>query len=387
MSLLSPHACQSRWSGRFVAVLFLLGGWLQPLAAHVVKQLYGEFRESGETWELEILFDAGYADPASRNDPEAAQPTRDWLVALSGPEQARLTEETRRYLEEMLSLHAGGTKIDWQAGFPDFDSNPPAFPSLLNDGAYFHVSIRPLGDTPNGLSIAMAAGDHPDLVLKLPGTGEATYLTVTPGGEVVLKEAIGEKPAVGRSPVVVAFEQGVLHVVPRGLDHILFVLGIFLLKRRWKPLLTQSLAFTAAHTITLGLAAAGRVTVPAAVVEPLIALSIAALAVENLFVREAKPWRLGLVFAFGLVHGLGFAGALATWIRPGEGFLPTLVAANLGVEIGQAIVLAAAWLLTMRWHDSRAWPHFRRWACVALALAGLWWFVERVGWFSAFAAA
>jgi hypothetical protein len=96
---------------------------------------------------------------------------------------------------------------------------------------------------------------------------------------------------------------------------------------------------------------------------------------------------LWLVFAFGLVHGLGFAGALATWIRPGEGFFTSLVAANLGVEVAQAIVLASAWLLTMRWHESRAWPHFRRWACVALALAGLWWFAERVGWLSALALA
>jgi hypothetical protein len=369
-----------------ILTVLLLVGLLQPLAAHVVKQLYGEFRDSGETWELEILFDAGYADPASRNDPEAPQPTHDWLVALPAPDQARLTAETKRYLEEILSLRSGGTKIDWKASFPDFNTNPPDFPSLLNDGAYFHVKIRPLART-NGLSIAMVAGDHPDLVVKLPGTGEGTYLTVAPGGEVVLREATGEKPAAGRSPVVVAFEQGVLHVVPRGLDHILFVLGIFLLKRRWKPLLTQSLAFTAAHTITLGLAAAGRVTVPGEIVEPLIALSIAALAVENLFVREAKPWRLWLVFGFGLVHGLGFAGVLATWIRPGEGFFTSLVAANLGVEVSQAIVLAAAWLLTMRWHESRAWPHFRRWACVALALAGLWWFAGRVDWLSALAVA
>ncbi|RYD65515.1 MAG: hypothetical protein EOP83_07230, partial [Verrucomicrobiaceae bacterium] len=108
---------------------------------------------------------------------------------------------------------------------------------------------------------------------------------------------------------------------------ILFVLGIFLLQRRWKPLLSQSLAFTAAHTITLGLAAAGHVSVPGKIVEPLIALSITALAVENLFIREAKPWRLWLVFAFGLVHGLGFAGVLSTWIRPGEGFFVTLVSA------------------------------------------------------------
>ncbi|MEK7950931.1 HupE/UreJ family protein [Luteolibacter soli] len=378
MSLPPPHAPQTRYAGRLVAVLFLLAGWLQPLAAHVVKQLYGEFHNTGETWELEILFDAGYADPVLRRDAGAPQPTRDWLVALPAAEQTRLTAEAKRYLEESLTLRSGGAKIEWQASFPDFDSTPPDFPSLLNDGAYFHVRLRPLASTPGKVTIAMAGGDHPDLVVKFPGAGDATYLTVAPGGEVVLKEGTGEKVAEGHSPVVVAFEQGVVHVVPRGFDHILFVLGIFLLRRRWKPLLAQSLAFTAAHTITLGLAAAGHVTVSTKIVEPLIALSIAALAVENLFIREARPWRLWIVFAFGLVHGLGFAGTLSTWIRPGEGFFLTLVSANLGVEAGQAIVLAAAWLLTTGWHESRAWPHFRRWACVALALTGLIWFVERV---------
>ena len=363
-------------TGIWIALLLL--GLHQPLGAHVVKQLYGEFHDAGETWELEILFDAGYADPVTRDDAEAPQPTRDWLVALPAADQTRLIAEAKRYLEESLTLRSGGEKIGWQSSFPDFDSTPPKFPSLLNDGAYFHVRLRPLASTSGKVTIAMAGGGHPDLVVKFPGTGEATYLTVVPGAEAVLKEGSGEKPAEGHSPVVVAFQQGVVHVVPRGFDHILFVLGIFLLQRHWKPLLSQSLAFTPAHTITLGLAAADHVTVPAKIVEPLIALSIAALAVENLFIREAKPWRLWIVFAFGLVHGLGFAGTLSTWIRPGEGFFVTLVSANLGVEVGQAIVLAAAWLLTIGWCESRVWPHFRRWGCVALALTGLFWFVERV---------
>ena len=355
-------------------ILLLL---LQPLAAHVVSQIYGEFREEGDSWELEILFDAGFADPAARNDPAAPQPTRDWLVALPAAEQIRLTDEARRYLEEILALRSNGQAVAWTVDFPDFDTSPPDFPELLNDGAYFHARIAPVAATAADLAIGLAAGEHPDLVVKLPSTGQAAYLTVAPGGEAVLKAA-GAVPA-GRHAAAVAFKQGVLHVVPHGLDHILFVLGIFLLERRWRPLLWQSLAFTAAHTLTLGLAAAGLVKVPGHIVEPLIALSITALAVENLFVREAKPWRLWLVFAFGLVHGLGFAGVLASWIQPGAGFLPTLVAANLGVEVGQVAVLAAAWLLTLRWHDSRAWPPFRRGACIALALAGLWWFAERTG--------
>lgn len=363
---------------RLLLCLAAVGG--QPLAAHVVNQLYGELRGGEGEWKLEILFDAGYADPASRNDSAALQPTRDWLLNLPPAEHRRLCREAESYLRESLSFRSDSGSLEWKVSYPDFASAPPDLPSLLNDGAYFHVLIEPTSPRKGSVKVAIAGGDRPDLVVKMPGGGDDGYVTVAPGAEAQLVSGSAEAPVRSRPSAAVAFTQGVLHVVPQGLDHILFVLGIFLLQRRWRPLLSQSLAFTAAHTITLGLASAGLVTVPGSFVEPVIALSITALAVENLFTTEARPWRLVLVFVFGLVHGLGFAGVLSTWIRPGEGFLPTLVAANLGVEAGQVIVLLTAWLLTMGWCRSKVWPHFRRWGCLALALAGLFWFFERIGW-------
>lgn len=353
-----------------------------PAEAHVVSQLYAEFREVGQTWELEILFDAGYADPVMREDPNAPQPTRDWLAALPPAEHARLTDEARRFIDQILSLHSDGQPVTSKITFPDFVSDPPNFPKLLNEGAYFHVLMGPGQASARHLELHLAGGDHPDLVVKMADADVARYIVVKPGNAVTLISA-GTKPE-GRDPVSAAFVQGFLHVVPAGLDHILFVLGIFLLGRRWKPLLWQSFAFTAAHTLTLGLAAAGILRVPGGIVEPLIALSITVLAVENLFVREAGPWRLWLVFAFGLVHGIGFASVLSGWIGKDGWFLPTLIAGNLGVELGQVSVLAAAWALTWRWHERPAWEHFRRWACVALAATGLGWFADRTGLLSAF---
>ena len=361
-------------------MLCLLAACVAPLAAHAVPQLYGELQGGEATWKVEILFDAGYAEPAARNDLAAPQPTRDWLVNLPEAEHRRLCKEAETYLRASLAFRSDRGPVAWRLSFPDFQKTPPDFPSLLNDGAYFHVLIEPLSPEKGSVTVAMAGGDHPNLVIKLPGdTAESRYLTVSPGSEAELVSGSAAEPvAESRHPAAIAFTQGVLHV--RGLDHVLFVLGIFLLQRRWRPLLMQSLAFTAAHTIALGLASAGWVKVPTQFVEPIIALSIAALAVENLFMTEARPWRLVIVFAFGLVHGIGFAGAMSTWIRPGEGFLTALLAANLGVEAGQVIILLAAWLLTNGWHDSREWPHFRRWSCVALALTGLFWCVERTGW-------
>lgn len=171
---------------------------------------------------------------------------------------------------------------------------------------------------------------------------------------------------------------GFTHILPKGLDHILFVLGLFLLSTRWKPLLVQVSAFTLAHTLTLAAAIYGVVRLAPTIVEPLIALSIAYVAIENLLTTELRPWRTALVFAFGLLHGLGFAGVLAELGLPRGRFLAALLSFNLGVELGQLAVIAAAFLL-VGWARRR--PRYRRAvvvpASLAIAAAGLWWFVER----------
>jgi hypothetical protein len=172
---------------------------------------------------------------------------------------------------------------------------------------------------------------------------------------------------------------GYTHILPKGLDHILFVLGIFLLSPRWKTMLLQVTAFTIAHSITLALSIYGIVSLPPRLVEPLIALSIAYVALENLFTRELKPWRLALVFTFGLLHGLGFAGVLQELGLPREEFLTALVTFNLGVEGGQLTVIAAA-LIAVLPFINKGWYHQRLVipASIAIAAAGLYWTLVRV---------
>lgn len=172
---------------------------------------------------------------------------------------------------------------------------------------------------------------------------------------------------------------GFVHVVPLGMDHILFVLGLFLLSRRWKPLLLQVTAFTLAHTLTLGMAATGVVHVPGSVVEPIIAGSIVVIALENIFYPRYTPWRLLVVFVFGLVHGLGFAGALSRLDLPASALLVGLLGFNLGVELGQLTVIAAGLLLTIWLRD----PDRYRKAVVipgslAIAAMGAYWMIQRV---------
>ena len=172
---------------------------------------------------------------------------------------------------------------------------------------------------------------------------------------------------------------GYTHILPKGLDHILFVIGLFLLSARLKPLLLQVTAFTIAHSITLGLSMYGIVSLPSRIVEPLIALSIAYVAIENLVTRELKPWRIALVFMFGLLHGLGFAGVLRELGLPRSEFLTALLMFNLGVEGGQLTVIAGAMLLTAPF-KKKGWYRQRVVipASMLIAAVGAYWFVVRL---------
>jgi hypothetical protein len=157
------------------------------------------------------------------------------------------------------------------------------------------------------------------------------------------------------------------------------VLGLFLLSARLKPLLLQVTSFTIAHSITLGLSMYGIVSLPSRVVEPLIALSIAYVAIENLVTRELKPWRVALVFMFGLLHGLGFAGVLRELGLPRDEFLTALLTFNLGVEGGQLTVIAAA-LLVVAPVMKKGWYRQRVVipASLIIAAVGLYWTVARL---------
>jgi len=179
---------------------------------------------------------------------------------------------------------------------------------------------------------------------------------------------------------------GTRHILPGGLDHILFVLAFFLSSVRLRALLWQIGAFTVAHTVTLGLVAGGVLTPPAAIVEPFIALSIVWVAVENLLRDDTSRYRLALVFAFGLVHGMGFAGFFGELGLPSGQFFSALVGFNVGVEIGQLAVIAVALLLTF-WLRPRAAGDgrelvYRRWVVrpvsAAIALVALVWFFQRI---------
>jgi hydrogenase/urease accessory protein HupE len=173
---------------------------------------------------------------------------------------------------------------------------------------------------------------------------------------------------------------GFTHIVPLGLDHILFVLGLFLLSTRVAPLLIQVTAFTIAHSVTLALSVYGIVSLPPTIVEPLIAASIVYVAVENILTSQLKPWRALVVFGFGLLHGLGFAGVLQEVGLPQGQFVPALVSFNVGVELGQLAVITLAYLAVGIWGRNKTWyrPRVVIPASATIAAVGLFWTVQRV---------
>lgn len=173
---------------------------------------------------------------------------------------------------------------------------------------------------------------------------------------------------------------GIRHIIPDGLDHILFVVGLCLLSTRFKAILWQATAFTVAHTITLALSMKNIIVAPPEIVEPIIALSIMFVAIENIIFNELKPWRVVIVFLFGLIHGLGFASSLNEIGLPRNKFLTSILSFNVGVELGQIVVIAAVFALLIMPFGKKPW--FKKaivWPLSGLiALIAAWWTVERV---------
>lgn len=192
---------------------------------------------------------------------------------------------------------------------------------------------------------------------------------------------VGELEKMSKADAAVLYmEIGYQHILPKGFDHILFVLSLFLLSPKLKPVLFQATAFTVAHSVTLALAMYHVITPPTKIIEPLIAISIVYVALENIFSPKLKASRIGVVFLFGLVHGMGFAGALGQLGLPQDHYLLALVMFNLGVELGQISIILLAFLLVGKWFGNK--PYYRKFIVipmsVVIALIASFWTIQRI---------
>lgn len=173
---------------------------------------------------------------------------------------------------------------------------------------------------------------------------------------------------------------GFQHIIPSGLDHILFVSALCLLSTRIKTILWQATAFTVAHSVTLALSMKNIIVVPSAITEPIIALSIVFVAIENILFSELRPWRVLIVFMFGLIHGMGFASALNEIGLPPNKFYTSILAFNGGVELGQIAIIILIFSSIVRLWGKKDWYRLRIIYPISLLIAvvALYWTIQRL---------
>ena len=216
------------------------------------------------------------------------------------------------------------------------------------------------------------------IVLKATGLLIMFFLV---SKQIFAHDVVGELEKMNKTDAAILYlVTGFKHIVPLGFDHILFVLSLFLLSPKLKPVLWQATAFTVAHSITLGLAMFKVITPTPAIVEPIIAISIVYVALENIFSPRLKKSRVGVVFLFGLVHGMGFANALTTMGLPQNAYLTSLIMFNVGVELGQLTVILTAFFLFGKWFGNK--PYYRKYIVIPLSVCiviiAAYWTVQRL---------
>ncbi|MBM3580382.1 MAG: HupE/UreJ family protein [Alphaproteobacteria bacterium] len=381
-------------SARRVAVVagivFLLGVFVGPIraSAHELRPAIAELFFEGGTYRVSVrlnleAFLAG-VDPLHRDTKDSpVSIAYDRLRALPPDALGAAFAAKREEFVQAVSVFAGNTRL------------PSAVLSL---------DVPPVGDLDLARqSTVVLGGDVPAAADALVLSWKESFgpvairLRAAPGpdgkpGEVVQSAYLKGGTPSPPFPIVFAPKQaatdvfaeyvvvGFQHILPLGLDHILFVVGLFLLSPRLGPLLWQVTSFTVAHTMTLALGMLGIVAISPAIVEPLIAASIVYVGVENVLTSKLHRWRPVVVFGFGLLHGLGFAGVLKEFGLATDHFVTGLIAFNIGVELGQLAVIAICYLVAGLWFGHKAW--YRRFvtmpASVVVALVGAWWCFERV---------
>lgn len=385
-------------TGAFWKKWWLLCLAIAALAAsaegHAMKQVRAEIRAAEGTWDASLWLEAWalYPEDGPKVPPgtpgDIGMSGNKWVAGLDADDHRVMRETAEEFLKEAFILTLAGQRLEAGFAFPDYTVERPQLKENEEGNALVRIDLT--GKLPPGVSgpLELVWNDDEDEPLALevitPRPGKKPKISVmriAPRDEPMELMTIEASSVVEETKesslggwIVAGFE----HILPKGLDHILFILGLFLLQPKWKPLLWQSSAFTIAHSITLALAILGIVTAPASVVEPLIALSIAYVGLENLWVKELKPWRVALVFGLGLLHGMGFASVMEELDLPEGGILQPLVGFNVGVELGQITVLVLAFLATFWWMKDPAFEKFRKIASGLIGLVGLYWTVERI---------
>ena len=366
---------------RLISVLLLFAATSMWVRGHQVNTVDFDFHKLETQWQLRGEMDVAYMLPETRRNLFSGPKSREELMKSSPEEWERIRRETENTLRKVLRLSFAGEDLQWKIEFPDFQKEPLVLPVLYGDWAlltvHLTVDARP---GPGELRIHWSSEEEAQLIILTESGEKHDIHSVSPGGDLILLQVA--ETGGGKVSNQSAFGGWVLtgfrHVLPLGLDHMLFIFGLFLMTLKWRPLMWQSLLFTLSHSATLALSILGLVHLDSKLVEILIAFSIAFIGVENLFAKKIGKLRYTLVFVFGLVHGMGFASVMADKVKGATGaeLIQPLLGFNVGVEIAQITVLAVSFVLfwLLRKHTRPA----QIVGSIVVALAGAGWMIERM---------
>ena len=333
----------------------------------------------GDAFAADVIYDLdalALGAPIDADDAELAAA----LAAHSPDELDARVARLRRLFERRVRVRFDNAPAPFEVSFPDHgapETTAADIPTVLGLTARLRGTIPPDAATV-GFFASRAFGEVHLTIVDASRGGE-TRSILEPGARSDPLDLAGPFAPPGPAETTWRYVRlGFVHILPAGADHILFVLALFLLSTHLRPLVWQVTAFTVAHAVTLTVATLGFVALAPRIVEPLIALSVAGVAVENMLTDRLTRWRPAVVFGFGLLHGLGFAGVLGELGLPDGGRLLALAAFNAGIELGQLAVIAGA-VVMLGWCRGKPW--YRRRVTVPLsggiALTGLVWAVER----------
>lgn len=369
-----------------ISLMFLSLGLLFVMHAHDAKahELTPAvtdviFTEGAYELRIEANLEAIIAEIGPDHDDTNSSPNARRYDELRKLDSQSLREVFRDFADEFVK----GVTIQ-----VDATPNPLAFTQAdipeTGDLEIPRISVLTLsGQLPDGAEFLVwewAEKYGPVVLRTQTDVAGQSYAALLSGGERSEPIAVsGQKNRSGWAVFIDYIGIGFEHILPLGLDHILFVIGLFLLSAKLRPLITQISAFTLAHTVTLALGMLGIINIPGSIVEPIIAASIVYVAIENILMPNMSKWRPYVVFGFGLLHGLGFAGVLTEFGIPTGQFVTALIGFNIGVELGQLTVIALCFVLIGAWFGNASW--YRRAiiipGSVIIALIGAYWFIER----------
>ncbi|MBW8862129.1 MAG: HupE/UreJ family protein [Acidobacteria bacterium] len=344
-------------------LIFAALAWPRLATAHPVPFSYLDLRLQGDAIEGSLvvhMFDAAH-------DLNVEPPERLLNAEVALQRAAELT----RLFSDRLAVSADGRRLSPQWLAPDVvaDRQSLRFP------VRFALSSRP-GTLTVFARIFPYDPQHQTFLNIYEG--EALTQAILDGGRPLFEYYAGTRQ--GAIAVIEKFLPAGIHHILIGPDHLLFLIGLLLLGGTIRQLAMIVTSFTIAHSITLSLAALNIVSPPARIIEPAIALSIVYVGADNLLIKEGRDVRAWIAFAFGFIHGFGFANVLREMELPSRALGWSLFSFNVGVEIGQLIVVAtvATALAALRSRNEAAGRRLALAGSVVVIAAGAFWFIQRV---------